>query len=178
MRRSTLALVGLCVCVLFAGAINTQAAIDSQERALRALGAKIATYQQQTWHWQRVMGLPRAKTTGDSLAELGIEGSAKALTRWRRLATTTYRRLQRPPHRAQLECIQRYEGSWTDAGAPYWGGLQMDLSFQSSYGGYLLRRKGTADRWTPLEQMWVAEKAIKSRGFYPWPNTARYCGLL
>ena len=34
-----------------------------------------------------------------------------------------------------------------------------------------------ADHWTPIEQMWVAERAYRSgRGFYPWPNTARYCG--
>jgi hypothetical protein len=55
----------------------------------------------------------------------------------------------------------------------------MDVSFQSNYGGILLTRKGTADNWTPLEQMWVAERAFRSgRGFYPWPNTARYCGLI
>jgi hypothetical protein len=43
----------------------------------------------------------------------------------------------------------------------------------------LLRRKGTADHWTPLEQIWVAEHAYRSgRGFYPWPNTARDCGLI
>lgn len=178
MRRLTLALAGLCVCGLSAGAGNGIAAIDSREQALTALGAEISTYQRQTWHWQRVMGVSRAKTTGDSLRELGVRGSVKALARWRRLATTTYKRLQRPPHRAQLECIHRYEGSWTDPGAPFWGGLQMDMSFQASYGGYLLRTKGTADRWTPLEQMWVAEKAIASRGFSPWPNTARVCGLL
>lgn len=55
----------------------------------------------------------------------------------------------------------------------------MDIQFQASYGRSLLRTKGTADRWTPLEQMQVAEKAYSSgRGFYPWPNTARYCGLI
>jgi hypothetical protein len=55
----------------------------------------------------------------------------------------------------------------------------MDLSFQRAYAAGLLRRKGTADRWTPLEQMWTAERAHRSgRGFYPWPNTARYCGLI
>ena len=55
----------------------------------------------------------------------------------------------------------------------------MDLAFQRAYGGRLLRAKGTADRWSPLEQMWVAERAYRSgRGFYPWPNTARYCGLI
>jgi hypothetical protein len=27
--------------------------------------------------------------------------------------------------------------------------------------------------------MWVAERAHRSgRGFYPWPNTARHCGLI
>ena len=49
----------------------------------------------------------------------------------------------------------------------------MDISFQRLYGAELLRRKGTADNWTPLEQIWVAEPAYRSgRGFYPWPNTA------
>ena len=55
----------------------------------------------------------------------------------------------------------------------------MNLSFQRSYGGYLLSVKGTANHWGPYEQMWVAERAFKSgRGFYPWPNTARSCGLI
>lgn len=83
-----------------------------------------------------------------------------------------------PPHYQAWLCIHHYEGSWTDSGAPYWGGLQMDLNFMSAYGGNLLRLKGTADNWTPLEQMWVAENAWRSRGFYPWPLTARYCGLI
>jgi hypothetical protein len=83
-----------------------------------------------------------------------------------------------PPHYSAWLCIHGYEGSWTDSGAPFWGGLQMDYGFQSAYGGDLLATKGTADHWTPLEQMWVAEKAWNSRGFYPWPNTARYCGLI
>ena len=68
--------------------------------------------------------------------------------------------------------------SWTDPDAPYFGGLQMDLGFQERYGGWLLRAKGTADHWTPLEQIWIAEKAARSRGFYPWPSTARVCGLI
>jgi hypothetical protein len=55
----------------------------------------------------------------------------------------------------------------------------MDLSFQRTYGADLLRKKGTANRWTPLEQIWVAERAYRSgRGFHPWPNTARACGLI
>ena len=83
-----------------------------------------------------------------------------------------------PPHKAQWLCIHRYEGSWWDDGAPYWGGLQMDWSFMSTYGHELLRRKGTANHWTPHEQMWVSERAWRVRGFTPWPTTARLCGLL
>jgi hypothetical protein len=89
------------------------------------------------------------------------------------------RAASRPPHRSAWLCIQRHEGAWTDAGAPYYGGLQMDLSFQRTHAPALLRRKGTANRWTPLEQMWVAERALRrGTGFHPWPNAARLCGLL
>lgn len=81
-------------------------------------------------------------------------------------------------------CIHRYEGSWTDAGAPYYGGLQMDIGFQRTYGTWLLKNRGTADHWTPHQQLHIAYRAYKGwegfrgRGFYPWPNTARKCGLL
>jgi hypothetical protein len=83
------------------------------------------------------------------------------------------------PHKNAWLCIHRYEGSWQDNGSPYWGGLQMDYGFQKAYGYSLLKTKGTANNWTPLEQMAVAENAYYSgRGFYPWPNTARSCGLI
>ena len=47
-----------------------------------------------------------------------------------------------PPHERQWRCIQRYEGAWNDPNAPYYGGLQMDISFQRAYGGELLRAQG------------------------------------
>jgi hypothetical protein len=76
-------------------------------------------------------------------------------------------------------CIHRHEGAWDDDGAPYWGGLQMDYDFMQRYGAALLRAKGTANNWTPLEQMVVAERARRSgRGYYPWPDAARLCGLI
>lgn len=83
-----------------------------------------------------------------------------------------------PPHKTQWLCIHRYEGSWQDGGSPYYGGLQMDWDFMWRHGRWLLRHLGTADHWTPHQQMWVAERAWRSRGFWPWPNTARFCGLL
>ena len=77
-------------------------------------------------------------------------------------------------------CIHHYEGSWQDAGDPYWGGLQMDRQFMWTYGADMIRKHagGLANTWAPWEQVVVAERAYANRGFSPWPNTARYCGLL
>lgn len=83
-----------------------------------------------------------------------------------------------PTERAFL-CIHSYEGAWNDHGAPYYGGLQMDMSFQKAYGPEFLKAWGTADNWPVSVQMAVAMRAyLSGRGFYPWPNTARYCNLL
>ena len=140
---------------------------------------QVKRYQRDTWRWQRLMGVHRTPTR--NLALRGRSRALKLWTRnlWHRRALRAWRRAAKPPHRRQWLCIHRYEGAWNDPNPPYYGGLQMDISFQRRYGGELLRRKGTANRWTPLEQMWVAERAFRSgRGFYPWPNTARYCGLI
>lgn len=76
-------------------------------------------------------------------------------------------------------CIHSHEGSWNDPNGPYYGGLQMDYTFMSTYGPEYLRAWGTADHWPPQVQIAVAIKAyLSGRGFYPWPNTARQCGLL
>lgn len=79
-----------------------------------------------------------------------------------------------------LLCIHHYEGAWNaNTGNGFYGGLQMDLSFQATYGGDFLRRWGTADTWPVWAQLQAAARAYQSgRGFYPWPNTARACGLL
>ena len=82
-------------------------------------------------------------------------------------------------HLSSWLCIHSYEGSWTDSGDPYWGGLQMDRTFMLTYAPRWLLRKGWANTWTPTEQMYVAERAHDSgRGYGPWPTTARMCGLL
>jgi len=75
-------------------------------------------------------------------------------------------------------CIHRFEGSWSDAGDPYWGGLQMDWSFMRTYGGEFVRAFGPASNWTPAMQLAVAERAyLSGRGYGPWPTTRRLCGL-
>ncbi|MDX6425173.1 MAG: Transglycosylase-like domain [Gaiellaceae bacterium] len=77
-------------------------------------------------------------------------------------------------------CIHHYEGAWTaNTGNGYYGGLQMDLGFQASYGADFLRRWGTADTWPVWAQLQAAARAYQSgRGFSPWPNTARACSLI
>ena len=77
-------------------------------------------------------------------------------------------------------CIHHYEGAWNaNTGNGYYGGLQMDRRFQSLYGRDFVARWGTADNWPAWAQLQAAVRAYRSgRGFYPWPNTARACGLI
>lgn len=81
---------------------------------------------------------------------------------------------------AAFLCVHQHEApAWdTQTGNGYYGGLQMDLEFQRAYAPDLLREKGTADHWSPGEQIAVAIEAHAERGWWPWPNTARACGLL
>jgi hypothetical protein len=201
LRRFILACAGLLACCASATGApkavageNTVAApslvqvgheaaeLRANEQARRAaiawLSRQVYSYQRATWRWENLMGIPRTPTEGRVLAEMRVEHVKAAVHLWKRRAAVAHRKAQRPPHLQQFLCIHRYEGSWTDGVGPYYGGLQMDIGFQAAYGRRLLRAKGTADHWTPLEQIWVAERAARSRGFYPWPNTARYCGLI
>jgi hypothetical protein len=176
--------------LVLAGALALAVATFTPARSADAastrtvLLSEIDDLRRATWRWQQLMGKPRTPT---NFAERRTPDEAYrrwVRNLWHRRALAAERRATRPPHRADWLCIHRYErhpgqGWRTRTGNGYYGGLQMDISFQRAYGPELLRRKGTADNWTALEQMWVAERAYRSgRGFYPWPNTARYCGLI
>lgn len=167
-------LVALTVLALALTGISTAQAANK----LAATKSNIDNYVVATQHMQRVMGIPVTKSNYTYRTAKSIKYVLWVQKYWKRTNWNVRQKFNNPPHKAALLCIHRYEGSWSDDNAPFWGGLQMDLSFQASYGSYLFKHKGTANRWTPLEQMWVAERAIVSRGFYPWPNTAKYCGLI
>jgi hypothetical protein len=172
VKRVILSLLAVAAAfAALAGGVSTTA------KANQILEPAVA-YQHITWKWQRLMGVRLTKSTVRE--RKAVQAHRRWIRNlWYKRANTAWRHAQNPPHEAAWRCIHRYEGAWNDSGAPYYGGLQMDLSFQQSYGAELLRRKGTADNWSPTEQMWVAERAYRSgRGFYPWPNTARYCGLI
>jgi len=146
--------------------------------AIASLRERIAARQDETRRWHRVMLRPQPRYPASASPIRSVADGRLALRLWNRRAAAARRAARNPPHRREWLCIHRYEAKWTDDGGPYYGGLQMDLEFQATYGRDLLRRKGTAQHWTPLEQMWVAERAYRTRGFWPWPNTARFCGLL
>jgi len=183
LRRFILACAGLLVCCSSCIGSASQATAASrpatgERAALHRLGGRIAGYEQATWRLDRLMGRPLEKTEGRHLTGMSVPDVRRTVRLWRRRAVEAQRLAEHPPHKAAFLCIHRFEGSWHDGDGPYYGGLQMDLGFQRTYAPWLLRLKGTADHWTPLEQIWTAEKAARSRGFWPWPNTARFCGLI
>lgn len=149
-------------------------------RGSRYLMSRINRHRRATWRWQEVMGKPRTPSSFSAKKARSKDYRQWVLRLWKKRHAQVRRRAQNPPNKWAWLCLNRYEGAWTaNTGNGYYGGLQMDLSFQRAYGAHLLRRKGTANNWTPLEQMWVAERALRAgRGFYPWPNAARMCGLI
>jgi hypothetical protein len=153
-------------------------AMRAQARAAHYWNHRIHVWRRETWHWQRVMGVRLLHRPRRVLASRSTDRLRRLAHWWRRREHVAWKRSRHPPLLSDWLCIHRYEGAWNDSGGPYWGGLQMNLSFQQRYGGWLFRKKGTADHWTPLEQIWVAVRAWRVRGFWPWPSTARYCGLI
>jgi len=145
---------------------------------------QIARYQRITWTWQRVMSarLTKSSATARRVRSAAYRRWVRDL--WRRRAIGTRRVAQNPPHKSAWLCLYQYErhpglGWRTNTGNGFYGGLQMDWGFMRAYGARLLRTKGTADRWTALEQMWVGERALRAgRGFHPWPRSSRACGLI
>ncbi len=182
-----LAFVSALAAVVFAQPANPELKVvkgkAEQPRGLQYVDPEvfeqIDLFRRRTWRWQRLMG--KARTPYSNSVRVNPNPNYHRWVRdlWKRRFVLNRKLAARPPRRAAWLCIHRHEGAWNDPNPPYYGGLQMDLSFQRRYGRWLLRQKGTADHWTPLEQMWVAERAYRSgRGFYPWPNTARACGLI
>jgi hypothetical protein len=175
------------VCLLAFAAVMTAVLALPRDADARAVEQKlnaIEAHRAATWRWQRLMGVPPTPAEPAEPRAKGVRYLDWLEELWTRRARAARLRAARPPHASAWRCIKRYEShpqmGWrTQTGNGYYGGLQLDLAFQRKYGSDLLRRKGTADRWTPVEQMWVAERALRDgRGFFPWPNTARACGLL
>ena len=145
---------------------------------------EIQRARREVWRWERLMSMRRTQSTRAAERTNDPDHRLAILDSWLEKARLRKRQAHNPPRLRAWLCIHRherhpYQGWRTHTGNGYYGGLQMDHQFQRMYGPELLRSKGTADKWTWVEQVWVAERAYRSgRGFYPWPNTARYCGLI
>ena len=145
---------------------------------------EIQRARRETWRWERLMRVARTRSTRAAERTNDADHRRAIYESWLEKARSRKRQAHNPPRLRQWLCIHRYErhphqGWRTKTQNGFFGGLQMNLEFQRTYGPELLRSKGTADRWTAIEQIWVAERAYRSGlGFHPWPNTARYCGLL
>jgi Transglycosylase-like domain len=183
VTNSSLRLLVLAgVLVLIVAALTGANRAEAAEQGM-SLREQIEKLKKKTWSWQRLMRVPRTRGGRETqnATDLYLE---ELRDLWRTRAARAERAAQDPPHEEEWRCIHRHEasraGGWSaSTGNGYYGGLQMSMLFQRTLAPELLRAKGTADNWTPTEQMWVAERAIKRGfGFTPWPNTARACGLL
>jgi Transglycosylase-like domain len=143
-------------------------------------------YRRVTWKFQNKLD---ATITRAALSEFPSCNYAKwAAELWRDRSSQWNKRwvhyLKNRPtikYLSQWICIHNHEGAWNaNTGNGYYGGLQMDITFQNAYGRDMIRKYGGyAHTWSPRDQMIVAERAHDSgRGFGPWPNTGRMCGVL
>jgi hypothetical protein len=155
---------------------------EQAERAARKkLRARIRHDRSTAWYWQGVMLKPRTGKRRNLARISSLTTLRRHAQMWHGRKVRARYKAYHPPMLWAWRCIHRGEGSWKAAtGNHYFGGLQMDWTFMSNYGPKLLASKGPANNWTPLEQIWVAVNAAfrHGRGFYPWPNTARACGLI
>jgi len=127
------------------------------------------------WYWQmgesmrvvRTVRLPCVHTR--PLARRARHEARAARREFERWFEATYERFR---------CVHEHEGSWRDPDPTYFGGLQMDAAFEWAYGREYVRRWGHADRWPVWAQLVAGSRAHRVRGWAPWPNTARMCGLL
>jgi hypothetical protein len=162
--------------------------------------ARATTWDQ--WHAEHPIKL-RRPTVGENLRPADVQAIAEWLRRVQRRTNASYHRWEALRAQENLDvapqvqgnapisytgdhlslwlCIHAQEGSWLDPDPPYFGGLQMGYGFMEAYGGSLYAEKGTADHWTPDEQIGVAEAAWDANGyglgwlFSQWPATAPPC---
>jgi len=106
------------------------------------------------------------------------------LDRWdRRLDHYRAAYARRRPVLDNLLCIHTYEGTWdavSNTVPTYYGGLQMDATFEAAYGADVLAYRDGADAnlWPKHDQLMVGYRGYRERGYTPWPVAAAACGLL
>lgn len=184
MNRLAIALTALSL--LLGGASTAQARGVAVVKACPGHVQGIYFYRHATRQWEHKMGMAPSKSNFNASKIHSCKYTVWVAHKWETRAVKL-RRVYPKWLAAQIPavdydkwaCIHHYEGAWnSNTGNGFYGGLQMDLAFQSLYGAEFLARWGTADKWPVWAQITAAERAYDGRGFSPWPNTARACGLL
>lgn len=169
--------ISLILCALAAAVAVQATAAPSRPGKLRQA---VSYHRAQAWKYADMIGQRRHPTRFSERKAKGPYLHWLVKT-WRHRHVQLRRRAHQVPNYSFWMCVHSKEATWTDTGSPYWGGLQMGTWFMRTYGWNLLQRKGTADNWTPLEQIWVAERAWQREGYSvswlygQWPNTAPPC---
>jgi hypothetical protein len=146
-----------------------------------ALRAMVRYHRKVTWRWQDLSLSNRMPTVYSETRTKSIAYLRWLYRLWAHRRLMAMKKATNPAHKKLWLCIHSKEAAWTDKDPPYWGGLQMSKWFMSTYAPKLLTRVGTADKWHPLQQIWVAERAYAREGysrrwlFGQWPNTAPPC---
>lgn len=181
--------------LLGAGTSKAQASV-SAAKACPGVVQGVYYYRGQTRLWERKLERSPSKSNFNATVVRSCKYTVWVAHKWQRKAHRTRRQYQaylvyQQRHQQQQQqaqgaltsdwaCIHGYEGAWnSNTGNGYYGGLQMDMGFQSTYGLDFMRQWGTANNWPVWAQVTAANRAKNSgRGYGPWPNTARACGLL
>ncbi len=150
-----------------------------KQRTISSLRISIQHHRTMTWTYQDRAGVARTITKHRERATTSVPFLAWIKHLWvrrqarARLASRRYLAgVGGGIHRALWLCIHSREGAWNDAGAPYYGGLQM------SYGWGGVAR---ADLLSPSAQMALAERQYRASGYSTawlqgqWPNTSPPC---
>jgi hypothetical protein len=185
--RGTLVILLSATCILWLTS-TAQARMPRTCSYAQPAKSELKCGKRNLWHATSLARFLRAHTNaGTRSIRESLWRDSSWLKRYakRHIARALQRMVPPIPHKSGWLCIHSYEGSWTDSDDPYWGGLQMDRGFMTTYGSDFIRRfGGYANVWPVWAQMTAAERAYsgygghKARYYGPWPNTARYCGLL
>jgi hypothetical protein len=186
----SLALI-LALFTLLVVAAPSHGAVRRADSSCAGSSRAIVFYRSATWRWQEQRGAARSPA-GHAERSPSCTYQRWAARRWRDRAREQRElyslwfaaTLGTDAHPGKWLCIHEHEGAWNASNDGYGGGLQMDAGFQHTYGPEFERRYGWASKWPVWAQLIAAERAFHGfagygpRGFGPWPNTARACGLL
>jgi hypothetical protein len=89
----------------------------------------------------------------------------------------------RPPHYRMWMCVHHQEHTaWNDPNPPYLGGLQLGTGwFVPHYLSRVPHPPGLPHQWSPLQQMWFAERAYRYERYShswlwgQWPPSRGVC---